>query len=100
MKTKDVLKRAKDLQEKNKVRKLDPRYKKVLGFLTAKGLLFDETIEPRPNVKLDMKDVFWVAEKVEPRVFEVLPAALLHFTKTFFNTEVIPNDLKEIIEAI
>jgi hypothetical protein len=100
MKTNDLIKKAKELQEKTRQRKLDPRYRKVIGFLKGKGLLIDEIAKPRPNVKLDVKDVLWVGEKVEPRVFEVFPAAFLHFPKTFFNIEALPKDLAEIVEAI
>lgn len=100
MKPNEIVKRAKELQEKTRQRKLDRRYLKVIGFLKAKGFLFAEKIEPKPNVKLDVRDVLWVGEKVEPRVLEVFPAAFLHFPKTFFNTRAIPKELLEIINAI
>lgn len=100
MKTRKMVKKAKELNERTKLRKADPRYRKVLGFLKAKGLLFDETVRPRPNIKLDVIDVLWVAENLEPRVLEVFPAALIHFNKTFFNTQVLPDALNKIIESI
>jgi len=100
MKAKEILKRAKELREKTERRRRDPRYRKVMGFLKAKGLIFDEATLPRPNVKIDVKDLLWVAEKIEPRVLEVFPAAFLHFNKTFFNTNAVPPELRVIIDAI
>lgn len=100
MKPKEIVKKAQAQRERTRRQKLDRRYLKVIGFLKAKGLLFDEQVAPMPNVKLDVKDVLWVGEKVEPRVLEVFPAAILHFPKTFFNTKAIPQDLTEIIAAI
>ena len=78
----------------------DTRTQRVLGFLMAKGLLVGEDIPLRGDVKLDIEDVLWVGAKVEPRVLEVLPAALIHFPRTFMRKAHIPNDLAEVIEAI
>lgn len=100
MRPKELVKKAQRLREEATLRKRDQRYLRVIGFLKAKGLLFDENILPKANVKLDIKDVLWVGEKVEPRVLEVFPAAFLHFPKTFFNTKAIPRELVEIIAAI
>jgi hypothetical protein len=100
MKADEIVKRAKALKAKRVKVRGDIRYLKVMGFLKAKGLLFDETIKPRPIVKLDVKDVLWVGKNVEPRVLEVFPAAYLHFTRTFLNTDEIPDELWQIIEAI
>ncbi len=78
----------------------DMRTQRVLGFLVAKGLLVGEDIQHRGDVKLDIEDVLWVGAKVEPRVLEVLPAALIHFPRTFMRKAHIPNDLAEVIKAI
>ncbi len=78
----------------------DKRTKKVLGFLIAKGFLLGEGIKPKPNVKILIEEALWVGKKVEPRVLEVLPAALIHFPKTFIGYAFIPLDLMEIIECI
>lgn len=53
-----------------------------------------------PNVKLDVADVLWVADQIEPRVLEVLPAALIHFPKTFIRVENLPEELKQIVRAM
>src|SRR3990167_6121047 len=79
---------------------LDPRSKRVLGFFVSKGLLINEKITPRPNIKLDMHDVIWVAKNLEPRIWEVLPAACIHFPKTFLHLEILPKPIRSVIETI
>ncbi len=78
----------------------DTRTLQVLGFLIAKGFLVGKDIPLRGDVKLDIEDVLWVGAKVEPRVLEVLPAALIHFPKTFMRKAHMPDDLAEVIKAI
>lgn len=78
----------------------DRRTQKVLGFLIAKGLLLGRHIPNCPNVKIPIEEALWVGNTVEPRVIEVLPAALLHFPKTFIGITKIPQLLKEIIAHI
>lgn len=74
--------------------------RRVLGFFVAKGLLIDPLTHPLPRVKLDIRDVIQVADKVEPRVFEVLPAALIHFPESFMNLEALPAELAELVDAV
>jgi hypothetical protein len=42
----------------------------------------------------------WTAEHIEPRVLEVLPAAMIHFPKTFIGIKDIPDELGLIIADI
>ena len=42
----------------------------------------------------------WVVNNVEPRVLEVLPAALIHYPSAFTNAGKLPEKLKEVIEKI
>ncbi len=79
---------------------LPEKARKVLGFLVAKGFLRAEGVEPRPNAKIFVKDALWVAEHVEPRVLEVLPAAYLHFPRSFVGREDFPDEIARIIKAI
>lgn len=78
----------------------DVRTQRVLGFLLAKGLLVGQDIPLHGDAKLDIDDVLWVGAHVEPRVLEVLPAALIHFPRTFLGKAQIPEGLKEVIKAI
>ena len=78
----------------------DRRTQKVLGFLIAKGFLFGTKIKRRPNVKIFFEEALWVGHHVEPRVIEVLPAAILHFPKTFIGYNDMPAELNTIISLI
>ncbi len=78
----------------------DIRTQRVLGFLVAKGLLVASWVTPKPMAKIRVPDALWVAEHVEPRVFEVLPAALIRFPATFIQKEDLPDDLKQMTEQL
>jgi hypothetical protein len=79
----------------------DPRFIKTMALLKAKGLL-DTTLPilPLPSVRIDIKDALWAAKYVEPRILEVLPAAILHFNKNFIGLEHVPEELKIILQKI
>ena len=72
----------------------------IFGFLAAKGLLLVEGVPPRPMAKLNIKDVLRVGQEIEPRVLEVLPAALLHFPRSFTNHKAIPEKLQLVLDLI
>jgi len=78
----------------------DPRYRRVMGFLVAKGLLTATDIAPLPTVKISLADALWVGETLEPRVLEILPAALAHFPRTFLGRAEMPADLGEVLRAV
>lgn len=81
-------------------KELDPRAKNVLGFLINKGLLLaNKPMKPYFG-KINIQDALWTAENVEPRVYEVLPAAMIHFPKTFIGLKNLPKDLGAIIKDI
>ncbi len=83
---------------KLKKQRNNPRFLGVMGFLVHKGLLrTNKTIVYTDE--LNIKDALWAA-KVEPRILEVLPAAILHFPKSLKHQEVIPKSLKKVIEQI
>lgn len=83
------------------VERLSYRAKKVLGFLVAKGLLRSPLLLPKMgNVKLTVEDFLYTASEVEPRVMAVLPAAILHFPKTFLDRDRLPTKLVEILQNI
>lgn len=91
----------KKLQKLKRDRK-DKRYLNIMGFLIAKGFLRTNQplVTPQPTIKIDVVDALWAGEHVEPRIFEVLPAAFIHFPKTFYNTKKIPEELTEVIRQI
>jgi hypothetical protein len=79
----------------------DQRFIKVIALFKAKSLL-DTTlnIKPKPRNRVKIKDVLWAARNVEPRIIEVLPAAILHFPKNFIEMNQAPELLLRIIKCI
>lgn len=94
------IKKAEALQKQRAALYADKRYTKTLGFFQAKGLLWAKNIKPVGGVKLAIKDVLWVAKNIEPRVFEVLPAALLHCPRSFLVQTHLPEEIKQILQAL
>jgi hypothetical protein len=78
----------------------NPKAQKILGFLHAKNLLWARNTKPVHLAKIPILDAIWVGTHIEPRVLEVLPAALLHYPKTFLLMNQIPEDFKKIVENI
>lgn len=91
-------KKAKRLRQLRK----DRRYVNVIAFLAAKGLLLSNTIEANyiRGIKIPLKDFLWVAKNIEPRVYEVLPAALIHFPSTITEKEKMKADLESVCKAL
>ena len=72
------------LAQQDKIRRQDPRYLKVMGFLVAKGFLYtNKKIPLNPNEHINLQDAIWAGRFVEPRILEVLPAAYERFKKHF-----------------
>lgn len=74
--------------------------KQILGFFVSKGLLIVPEIAPAPTAKLDIEDVVKFGLETEPRILEVLPAALLHFPRSFQHRNKMPQKVKDVIAAI
>ncbi len=101
MKKNDFLNKIKIKAKQNKLHRADMRFKKTIALLTAKGLLqTNQDIPARTGTKLDLKDALWAGRNVEPRILEVLPAAILHYRANFLSLENIPNELNEVLQAI
>jgi hypothetical protein len=78
----------------------DWRYLKIIGFFKSKDLLFVENITPYPRAKLWAEEIIWVAENIEPRVWEVLPAALSNYPKAFIDSNKLPQEILQLATAI
>ncbi|RMG40531.1 MAG: hypothetical protein D6719_10645 [Candidatus Dadabacteria bacterium] len=100
MKYKKILEKAKRESRLRKRYLSDRRAREVLGFLAAKGLLFTDGITPIKRTKISVKDALWVAQKIEPRVVEVLPAAIINFPGAFNDLDKLPETLSQIVFAI
>lgn len=80
----EFLKKIKILARQDNRNRQDPRYLHTMGFLVAKGFLYTNTKLPlRPNARLKIDDVIWAGQNIEPRILEVLPAAVLRFKAHF-----------------
>ncbi|CAB1060578.1 hypothetical protein D1BOALGB6SA_5344 [Olavius sp. associated proteobacterium Delta 1] len=96
-----LIERINKLAQQDKNRRTDPRYLKVMGFLVAKGFLYsNKEIPLNPNEHINLKDAIWAGRYVEPRIFEVLPAAYERFKKHFSGDAEIINKLEQIIVCI
>lgn len=101
MKHKDLLKAFKVKAKQIKQRRKDIRFKKTMAFLKGKGLLDTNLpVKAQPSLRLDIQDVLWAGQNVEPRIIEVLPAAVLHFPKNFVGMKKAPKELLETIADI
>lgn len=78
----------------------DPRYRRVIGLLIAKGYLIADHVPPAPQAKVSVGEALWAAAELEPRVLEVLPAALIAFPKSFTGIEALPAELQRIIALL
>ena len=83
-----------------RTKKIGEKTKQIFGFFVGKGLLGVEGIEPLPKIKLDINEVIYAGLNVEPRILEVLPAAMLRFPKSFLNWGDIPEKLQLVLECI
>ena len=98
--TQELISRARARVQQLQKMRADSRCQRVLGFLVAKGLLISPAIVPQPSIKVPLVDALWVGEHIEPRVPEVLPAAVLHFPRSFLLPPEMPEDLAKIISFL
>lgn len=77
----DKIRKRAEQDEKNR---RDPRFIDTMGFLVAKGLLrTNMPLVLSPNKRLRVDDAIWAGQHVEPRILEVLPAAVLRLERHF-----------------
>lgn len=96
----DVRVRAKLKSEALQELKNSTKYRRVIGLLTSLDLLVSVEPVPKTVSKVELKDVLEIGRKVEPRVLEVLPAALLSSPKSFFHIDEAPEDLQQVVSAL
>ena len=84
MKREDFLKRIVRGAKKDELNRRDPRYTETMGFLVAKGFLkTNQDLPLLPNQRILIVDAVWAGMNVEPRILEVLPAAILRLPRHF-----------------
>lgn len=92
------------IDEKNRT---DLRYLKTMAFLTHKGFLkSDLDFEKNYFTKIKYADAVWSGKNVEPRILEVLPAAIARLPKSFIfrnneflNLTLLISELKKSIQS-
>ena len=101
MATNEFLKKIRTKAKQNKRNRADLRFRKAIALFKAKGLLKTNLeIPPATGMRLDLRDALWAGRNVEPRILEVLPAALLHHRANFLGLQHIPQELEEVLQAI
>lgn len=79
----------------------DRRFLEAMGFLVAKGFLKTNLDMPLlPNKRLRVEDVIWAGLNVEPRILEVLPAAVLRLAKHFDLDPAVHRELAETVDQL
>ena len=97
----NFLKKIRKKAEQNVLNRKDLRFIKTIALLKGKGLLDTNlNIPGAPQLRIDIQDALWAGKNVEPRILEVLPAALLHYRKNFLNVKPLPKELEEVLTAI
>jgi hypothetical protein len=79
-----LVERIKARAQEDLVKRKDPRFLSTMAFLVAKGFLNTNfEVLKRPNARLRIADAIWAGKNVEPRILEVLPAAVLRLRNHF-----------------
>lgn len=98
MNKEELLKKIAQRAKVDKKNRLDPRFLTTMGFLAAKGMLrTNQPITLLPNKRLRLEDAIWAGKHVEPRILEVLPAAVLRLGLHF---DFQPEQQKELAEVL
>ncbi|HMJ15698.1 MAG TPA: hypothetical protein VK524_29985 [Polyangiaceae bacterium] len=98
-KNSDLRARAKARHAHFARRRRDPRYQRVIGRFKAAKLLITNDEVPEHREPITVSDTLWAGE-VEPRLIELLPAAILKKPSLFVDIESLPHDLASVVGAI
>jgi hypothetical protein len=88
------------MAKNNYINQWDEKTERIFGFFVGKGLLGVEDVKPLPTIKVDILEALKIGTEIEPRVLEVLPAAMLRFPRSFLNWDKIPEKLSLVLECI
>lgn len=92
-----IIRRAK----KDEKKKRDFRYLQTMGFLIAKGFLrTNQNIRAFPNARIRIEDAIWAGMNIEPRILEVLPAAVVRLPAHFDFQRKKHRSMVPIIDAL
>lgn len=84
MNREELLRKIARAAGRDRKRRRDPRFLETMGFLVAKGFLrTNQDLALLPNRRIQLKDAIWAGMHVEPRILEVLPAAVVRLPRHF-----------------
>ena len=96
-----LLKKIKEKARQDARKRADPRFRRTMGFLVAKGFLQTNYLVPlTPNARIDVDEAIWAGKNVEPRILEVLPAAIARLGEHFDLDTVKHAALARIVAAL
>lgn len=82
MKKKQLLEQIKKAAQKDEQNRKNIKYKRAMAFLTRKGFLkTNVNFHKYYLAKINVMDLLWAGKNVEPRILEVLPAAIARLPK-------------------
>lgn len=96
----DIKRKAELLNSKARAVQNSKLYERVVGILSGLGFLIAPGVVPLPQSKVDFEDALEIGLNIEPRVLEVLPAAVLSFPGSFRHFEKAPDGFKQIVQAL
>jgi hypothetical protein len=101
MKNQDLIKKIKQAAIRDQKKRRDPRYLRAMGFFTKKGFLrANQDFTPWQKGKLFVQDAIWAGLNLEPRILEVLPAAIARLPKEIVASDKIHKDLIDAVTSL
>lgn len=86
MEKKQLLEQIKKVAQKDEQNRKDIKYKRAMAFLTRKGFLKTNIdFNKYYQAKINVTDLLWAGKNVEPRILEVLPAAIARLPKAIIH---------------
>lgn len=86
MDNKQILEKIRKAAKEDERKRKDIRHRRAMAFLIKKGFLKANTdFEKYYHARVNLKDFIWAGKNVEPRILEVLPAAIARLPKAFMN---------------
>ncbi len=101
MNRESLIRKIKEKAKQDEKNRRDRRFLETMGFLVAKGFLKTNVeVLLLPNKRLRVDDAIWAGRNVEPRILEVLPAAVLRLGKHFDLDPAFHKELAEVIDQL
>jgi hypothetical protein len=94
---KQLIEKAKKKARAYSKKRKDPRFLKTIGKLKKAGYIDAPQVPPTGGLVF-LTDALWTA-KIEPRIYEILPAILLKHPK-FFAYINLPEDLSRVVREL